>query len=145
MNAQAYLLGLSVQRSKPARRRHIVWSGFTEAARADHADFIRQRCHDPEVDGELVLEPVQSPIVIDGPGLYVGPNLPAGVFAVRIDAVKADGTCYGYQMVRGRSGKLRATRATWHYVNGLPTNPASAITLTERAKAFATGLVAEEA
>lgn len=110
------LLGLRVSRSGSALCRpssHVVWSGFSEADRTQHQAFILEKVAQPAHDGVTTFEPVESPVVVDNPGLYLtdkGKTI-AITNVGRIDA-------FGHTFKRTRSGEVKPGGTVLVYVNG---------------------------
>lgn len=114
------LLGLRVTRSKSMAgpgTSHQVWCGVTKFQVAQHAEFIRTKCYDPEVDGELTLEPIEAPVVITRPGLYAWHQ---GALFVKVERIYEDGTAFGRMHRRHpkKKGQWQVGAYVHLYVNG---------------------------
>jgi len=109
------LFGIRVQRTGKVARAssHIVWSGMTEPAREEHKEFIRTWVHDPEYDGELSFENVESEVLVD----RLGHHRLADGRLVDICSIRGI-TAFGYILKLRKRGGLKHSTLFHCYVNG---------------------------
>jgi hypothetical protein len=109
------LLGFKVSRSGGIAHpsSHVVWSGFTEAARASHKDFIRTRVHNDAYDGVLTFEDTQVAVLVESPGQF---TLTDGRKVEIVDV--RDRTAFGYILAANKRGALKRKGLFHCYVNG---------------------------
>lgn len=120
--ANAKLYGIKVTRTKH-QTSHIVWVGYDPQDPEGREAFIRERCYDPEFDGELLFAPVESDVVVTGPGLYQTDR--EGGRPFRVAFTHPDGYCYGYFQRQTPGGRWKDGDPRWFYVNGEPFNRTS--------------------
>lgn len=105
--------GLRVMRSGGRLNKassHVVWVSRDESKLAARRDFIRDKVHNEDADGNLSFEIVTREPVIHRPGRY---KTRKGLIA-EIDSVKEDGMiCSGY-LVEKKANRIKRTFCHWH-------------------------------